>query len=210
MHDLVIYGAGGLGREVAEIVRGINDRQRFWNFLGFIDDVQPEGSAVSDKKILGGASFIEKRENPLDVVLAIADPENKKAVYERLKKFPWVHFPNVIGRNSEIAFSAKLAEGIVISYMCSVSVDVELGACVFINAGSHVGHDTIVGDFCTIMSNVNVSGSISIGECTMIGAGVSILQGRKIGSHVTLGMGSVILRDVPDRCTMLGNPAKKF
>ena len=38
MHDLVIYGAGGLGREVAEIVRRINERHRFWNLLGFLDN----------------------------------------------------------------------------------------------------------------------------------------------------------------------------
>ena len=44
MHDLVIYGAGGLGREVAEIVRRINERHRFWNLLGFLDDGAEAGT----------------------------------------------------------------------------------------------------------------------------------------------------------------------
>ena len=57
MHDLVIYGAGGLGREVAEIVRRINERHRFWNLLGFLDDGAEAGTFSGGLPILGGRSW---------------------------------------------------------------------------------------------------------------------------------------------------------
>ena len=38
MKDLVIIGAGGFGREVAEYVRVINEETPNLEFLGFIDD----------------------------------------------------------------------------------------------------------------------------------------------------------------------------
>ena len=40
MKDIAIYGAGGLGREVACLIRMINESKEIpeWNFIGFFDD----------------------------------------------------------------------------------------------------------------------------------------------------------------------------
>ena len=210
MHDLVVYGAGGLGREVAEIVRRINDRHRIWNFLGFLDDREPVGAERERGVVLGGLGFATDFGRPLDVVLAVANPSAKKKIYEALKPLPYVHFPHVIDRDVNLSPQAHLEEGVVISHFCSISVSVTLGKCVFLNTGSHVGHDTVLGDFCSVMPNVNLSGDVTVGPETLIGAGVSILQGMKIGERATVGMGAVVLGGVSDACTVLGNPARKF
>ena len=143
MHDLVIYGAGGLGREVAEIVRRINERHRFWNLLGFLDDGAEAGTFSGGLPILGGRSFAEEFDGPLDVVLSIARPSDKRAIYEALKRCPYVRFPNVIDTDSKLSSRIAMEEGVVVSHFCSLSVDISLGRCVFINTGSHVGHDQL-------------------------------------------------------------------
>ena len=40
MKDIAIYGAGGIGREVACLIRMINESKEIpeWNFIGFFDD----------------------------------------------------------------------------------------------------------------------------------------------------------------------------
>lgn len=210
MHDLVIYGAGGLGREVAEIVRRINERHRFWNLLGFLDDGAEAGTLSGGLPVLGGRSVAEEFDGPLDVVLSIARPSDKRAIYEALKRCPHVRFPNVIDTDSKLSSRIAMEEGVVVSHFCSLSVDISLGRCVFINTGSHVGHDSVLGDFCSVMPNVNISGNVTIGAESTIGAGASILQGRSVGSGVMVGMGTIVLTDVPDACTVLGNPARKF
>lgn len=38
MKDIAIYGAGGFGREVACLLRRINEQAPQWNLIGFFDD----------------------------------------------------------------------------------------------------------------------------------------------------------------------------
>ena len=209
MHDLVIYGAGGLGREVAEMVRRINERHRFWNLLGFADDAEGR-QRLGGCEQLGGMSFVKEFGRPLDVALAIASPKTKRRIYEELKPCPHIHFPNVIDVDVILSSRVEMEEGVILSHLCSVSVDTRLGRCVFLNTGVHVGHDTVIGDFCSVMPSVDISGNVAVGEETLIGVGSVILQGKKIGARTTVGMGSVVMADVPGGCTVLGNPARKF
>ena len=210
MHDLVIYGAGGLGGEVAEMIRRINARHRFWNFLGFIDDESRSDRVWQEYGVIGGQEFIANFSKPLDVVLAISAPQSKEALYNVLKKFSFIHFSVIIDIDTMLSSSVILNEGVVVSHFCSLSVGVSLGACTFLNTGTHVGHYTSLGNFCSVMPNSDISGDTHIGEGVVIGAGASIFPGKKIGSNSIVGMGSVVLNDVPANCTVLGNPARKF
>ena len=38
MKDIVIYGAGGFGREIACLLNLINEKTPEWNIIGFLDD----------------------------------------------------------------------------------------------------------------------------------------------------------------------------
>ncbi|MEO0782984.1 MAG: DapH/DapD/GlmU-related protein, partial [Pseudomonadota bacterium] len=49
---------------------------------------------------------------------------------------------------------------------------------------------------------------ISIGEKVWIGGGAIILPGVRIGDGTTIGAGSVVTKDVPDRVFAAGNPAR--
>ena len=61
MKDLVIIGAGGLGREVAQLIMDINQDKKTWNVLGFIDEtIEKQGSVINDTAVLGGFDWFEK------------------------------------------------------------------------------------------------------------------------------------------------------
>lgn len=47
-------------------------------------------------------------------------------------------------------------------------------------------------------------------KCAIIGAHSTLQPGVKIGEHSLIGAGSVVTRDVPDRCVFAGNPAKQI
>ena len=210
MHDLVVYGAGGLGREVGEIVRRINERHRFWRLLGFVDDGGASGD-LGGSEFLGGLEFIKGFNGPLDVAIAIANPAAKRRLYETLKRdCPNVTFPSVIDTEARLSSRVSLDEGVIISHFCSVSVEVRLGRCVFLNTGTHVGHDTTIGDFSSVMPNVDISGNVTVGSDALIGVNAAILQGVAVGSGATVGMGAIVMTPVPEGCTVLGNPARKF
>ncbi|MBA7532225.1 Maltose O-acetyltransferase [subsurface metagenome] len=46
------------------------------------------------------------------------------------------------------------------------------------------------------------------GELSFIGIGATMILGIKIGKNVTIGAGSVVIKDIPDNVIALGNPAK--
>ena len=97
-----------------------------------------------------------------------------------------------IGDNTGINRKAKLdtninPEGIHIGKNCNILADAIIlshDACRSLKADTYIGDNTIVG----IRSIV--------------------LPGVKVGSHVVIGAGSVVTKDVPDHCIVAGNPAK--
>ena len=59
-----------------------------------------------------------------------------------------------------------------------------------------------------ISPNVSLAGEVSVGEGTHIGIGANVIPGIKIGKWATIGAGAVILKDVVDGATVVGNPGR--
>lgn len=76
--------------------------------------------------------------------------------------------------------------------------------------GSHIGHDSIIYDNCTISCNVLIGGHSVIGEGVNMGLGSICHQFSRIGSYSMIGMGAIITKTFETRCfgVFVGNPAK--
>lgn len=209
MDDLVIYGAGGLGRELLEIIEEINEERRQWRILGFVDDGIKKGSRVCGYPVLGGFDFFNSLSGHLGIVLGFADCAAKEAAYSRIKEIrAGFYFPSIIHPGSYISPRAALDEGAAVARGCFVSVETRLGKCVLLSNKCEVAHDSTVGDFASLMPSVNISGNVTVGKRTFIGVRAAVRQGLVIGSDVVVGMGGTVIKDVPDGCTVVGTPAK--
>ena len=82
--------------------------------------------------------------------------------------------------------------------------------------GLVIGGTAAVGDESSILHGVTLGGSgkddverhPKIGRGVMIGAGAKILGNIKVGDCARVAAGSVVLKDVPDKMTVAGVPAK--
>lgn len=98
-----------------------------------------------------------------------------------------------------------------------------IGPKVKVGGGLFLGHargmvvnpETIIGDNCTILQRVTIGGpGVVIGDNVLIGAGAQIIsrknkqKGISIGNNVKIGAGTVVVDDVPDNCTVVGNPMR--
>ncbi|WP_409931603.1 serine acetyltransferase [Vibrio owensii] len=79
--------------------------------------------------------------------------------------------------------------------------------------GLVINPKTIFGNDCilrcnTVFGNKSGSGAPVVGDRVNFGANCCIIGGIKIGDDVTVGAGSVVVKDVPPGVTVAGNPAK--
>lgn len=207
MKKLAIIGAGGFGREVACII----DKLAEWDLTGFYDDGVEAGTDTGYGLVIGSISELNDVQEPIDVVLAIGNPEISKQIEARITN-PHVSFPNII--DSDAYFydrdSLKMGKGNIIGPNASVSCNVTLGDFNVLNVFSQVGHDVVLGNHNVVMPSVNLSGSVVIGDGNLFGVKSTVIQGIKIGNKVTLAPNSVLTRNAKDEKTYLGNPAKIF
>ena len=209
MKDLVIYGFGGFGREIACLISSINKVKPTWNMIGFIDDGRLIGESNRYGKVLGGIKELNEIKNPIAVVLAIASPTILQKIVNSIEN-EYVYFPNIIAPN--VLFfdkdTVKMGRGNVITFGGRISCDVTIGDFNLMNGCVSLGHDVKIGNFNMLQPEVRISGETQIGDTNFFGVRSTVLQGLKIGNNVRVATGSVIIRKTKDGMTYMGNPAK--
>jgi sugar O-acyltransferase (sialic acid O-acetyltransferase NeuD family) len=205
MKDLIIIGAGGLGREVAWLVERINQDKRSWNLLGFVDDSEElQGKEINGYKVLGKSKWLLEQKSGMEVVCAVGSSLIRKKITEGLEdiKFATLIDPSVIGSDR-----VKIGCGCIICAGTIMTVDISLDDHVIINPNCTIGHDSDLKKFVTLYPSVNVSGNTLLGECVEVGTGSQIIQNKKIGRGTIVGAGAVVVKDLPESCTAIGIPA---
>lgn len=211
MKDIAIYGAGGFGREVACLLRRINQEvDPIWNFIGFFDDGLEAGSSNEYGKVLGNIETLNAWDSPLDIVFAIGTPKIVDLLYHKVTN-PNIEFPNVIAPDTLFLDrdNVRIGKGNLICSQCIISCNVDIGNFNTFNGLISIGHDTTIGDFNSIMPSVKISGGVKIGNRNFLGVNSVILQYKSVGNNTTIGASSVVLRNTKDGHTYIGNPAKK-
>lgn len=212
MKDIAIYGAGGLGREIACLIEKINKQLRCWNLIGFFDDNIVPGSAISHfGNCLGGISELNEWSQPLSITLCFGSPKTICNIHKKINN-KFVDFPNIIDPNFAIADleTFKIGQGNIIKDNCSVTTEVIIGNFNILNGHVHIGHDVFIGDYNVMMPGTRIAGMVNIGHYNLFGAGSFIKQGLKIGDHVTLSPLSALLSKPKDENLYIGNPARLF
>lgn len=80
--------------------------------------------------------------------------------------------------------------------------------------GVIIGETTIIGDDCVLYQNVTLGGTgkesgkrhPTLGNNVMVGVGAAVLGSITIGDNSKIGGGSVVVKDVPPNCTVVGVP----
>lgn len=210
MKEIAIYGAGGLGREIACLIRRINDssEQPIWKLIGFFDDGIEKGNELEYGTILGGFNELQMWDKEIHLVLAIAAPNTRSKIVNAITNGN-VNYPTLIDPNCIFFDKNNFVAGIgnLICSGCQFSCDTEIGDFNIFNCFISVGHDTKINDYNSFMPGVRVSGEIRIGDYNMFGANSFIHQQVKIGNNVVIAPCSALLRKPKDGNTYYGIPA---
>ena len=207
MKNIVIIGAGGVGREVSLIIQQINELEPTWNLLGFIDDNTDNwGKVINGYSVIGGIDSLEFLSNDTYIVIAIANYEVKKKIVNKVNnKFK---FATIVHPKVRIHDYMTVGQGTIIYEGAILTANIEIGNHVIISPKCGVGHDSIIKDYVSLLWNVNVSGNDLIEEGVMMGSGSTVIQGKKIGKGSIIGAGAVVVNDIESFSTAVGVPAK--
>jgi sugar O-acyltransferase (sialic acid O-acetyltransferase NeuD family) len=208
MQDIVIIGAGGVGKEVALLIEQINNKKLSYNLIGFIDDNSSlHDTQINGYRVLGGIEYLKTMISPICAVCAIANYKVKKNIINSLTSSS-VYFANVIHPDVYISNTNSIGEGVIIYSGVIMTTNIKIGNHVIISPKCGIGHEALIEDYVSLLWNVNVSGNVTIREGSLIGSGVTIIQNKIIGKESILGAGAVVIEDIPDNCTAVGIPAK--
>jgi UDP-3-O-[3-hydroxymyristoyl] glucosamine N-acyltransferase len=83
-----------------------------------------------------------------------------------------------------------------------------IGAGTKIDAHCFIAHNVHIGRRCLIIANSMIAGSCEIGDDCWIGPAAQLTDHVNVGERARVGLGSVVLRNVPAGQLWVGNPAR--
>jgi sugar O-acyltransferase, sialic acid O-acetyltransferase NeuD family len=202
---IILAGASGLAREVAAAVRAAADRA----LLGFVDeDEDLWGTTIDDLPVLGGLAVALTR-GEADVVLCPGRGSARESMVDRLRAggFLTERYSAVVHPSVTVPDSCSVGAGSVLLAGTVLTASVTVGQHVVVMPNVTLTHDDVVADYATICAGVTLGGNVHVGRAAYLGMSASVRERRAVGDRATLGMGSVLLHDLPAGQTWVGNPA---
>lgn len=206
LKPLVIIGAGGLGREIAWLVEDINRQKPEWDFIGFVDD-GVQGNTIEGYPILGSTDILSNVSPKPWAIVAIADSHIRKEITHRLQANK-IETATLIHPSVSMSDFVKIGAGSIIGSGAIITTNVTLGQASIINLGCFIGHDTILGNFVSLMPAANLAGEVRVGEGCYFGLNSCVINRRSIGEWSIIGAGAAVVNDIPAHSVAVGVPAK--
>lgn len=199
---LLIWGAGGHARVVADIVSCFGTQ-----ILAFVDDARV-GTLCAGAPVIGEAAALDVIGGS-DVVVHVAVGDNRAR--KRLADIAVAaggRLKTIVARSAVVSESAVLGPGTLICASAVVGPGTVLGACCIVNTAASVDHDCRVGDAAHLSPGVHLGGRVEIGDLSWLGVGCAVRDGVRIGSGSIVGVGSAVVTDLPDNVVAYGVPAR--
>lgn len=204
---LVIWGAGGHGRVIADAV----SRGGKFTLAGWIDDLSPDraGELFEGAPVLGGIEHLPRllAEGTSWLVVAVGQCLARTRLAEVAVR-AGMRLATVVHPAATVARTAVLGPGTFVAAGAVVAPGARLGSNVIINHGATVDHDCEVAQGAHVCPGAHLAGNVRIGERAWIGIGASIIEGVSVGADTVVGAGSVVVRHLPKGVVAYGSPAR--
>jgi sugar O-acyltransferase (sialic acid O-acetyltransferase NeuD family) len=207
----VVVGAGGHGRVVADLARTLGH-----DVVGYADTdpeklgtrVDASGATVivDQATILACARGEQRWPFTIDAVaLGVGDNIARARLLEQIAP---AMLPPLIHPRSWVSDAARIGPGSVVLAGAVINAGARLEEGAIVNSGAIVEHDCIVGAAVHLSPGATLCGAVGVGARSWVAAAAVIIPGCMVGTDCMIGAGAVVIRDVPDGMTVVGNPAR--
>lgn len=195
MNRLVIYGASGHGRVIADIAR----RRGYTDIIFYDDD--PKKNAID------GYEVIHKLDDSqYDLIIGIGDNATREKISNKTDR----RLVTLIHPDASIGENVQIGEGSVVMARAVINSGTRIGKGAIINTCASIDHDNRIADYVHVSVNAHTAGTVSIGERTFLGMSSSVINNIDICEDVLVGAGAVVTDDIKESGTYIGCPARKI
>ena len=208
MKQLIIIGAGGMGRTVySNILESVGYGESF-EMKGFIDDdLHALDGFHNYPPVVGTISdYLPEAD---DVFICSIGGASRRPCMESIINRGG-EFINIIHRTARLLANVVLGKGNFIGAGTVIGNDVVIGNYNMIQSLVIIGHDACIGDFNRIDARVTCVGGIVIENDVNIFTSAIISHNVTVESNAHVGAMSFVIKNVKAGTTVIGNPAKKL
>lgn len=204
MHEIVIVGAGGFGRELLHWAQDAFPADKF-RIKGFLcKDPSELDKFRVNLPILGDENKYDVKDNDR-FLFAVGDVDVKQRVVSTLKR-KGAQFISLIHPTARVFPTARIGEGVVICPFVTVSDCAEVGDFVTLNYYSSCGHDTKIGPYCILSPYAIVGGASILEERVFMGMHATVAPCKQVGRGSKISANSAAMYDVPPNTFVYGVP----
>lgn len=207
MKELIIIGAGGMGRTFySNALESVGYGTEFV-IKGFLNDFPSLDQFENYPPIIGTIKDYQPCENDV-FICSIGSKQRKHCIEEIIGRGG--KFINLIHQTARLYTNAKLGIGNFIGAYTVIGNDARVGNFNMIQSYSVIGHDAKIGDWNRIDTHVTCVGGIVIENHVDIHTSAVISHNVVVESEANVGACSFVIRKVKKGTTVLGNPAKRL
>ncbi|MFI5324814.1 MAG: NeuD/PglB/VioB family sugar acetyltransferase [Candidatus Rokuibacteriota bacterium] len=202
---LLILGAGGHGRAVADLARACG-----FTVAGFTDRSSSAGTPGAP--VLGTdaelATLIGAQQIDGGVVGVGNTALARRAQLHDVLRAAGVPQPALVHPRAVASPSAEVGAGSVVFAGSVLGSGVRIGVNVVLYSGVVVEHECAIADHAYLSPGVVLSGQVMVEAGAFLGVGAVVLPGLRIGAGAVVAAGAVVTADVPAGQTVMGVPAR--
>lgn len=194
---VVIYGAGGHGKSLIDLVRSMST----YRIIGIVDDSVEVGTSIMGVSVLGGGEVLPDLHKKgvrlaINAVGGIGNVSVRVKVFRRILEAGF-SCPAVLHPTAFVEASAELAAGVQVFPHAYVGSEAWVGFGSIVNTGAIISHDCSLGSHVNISPGAILAGEVKVGDGALIGMGVTVNLGAKVGAGARVGNGATVKSDVP-------------
>jgi UDP-N-acetylbacillosamine N-acetyltransferase len=208
MDRILIFGWGAQAKVVLEILASSNEFKAENVFT--LDQPVPQDHKSYPVSMFEweDASIKRCKADGITKAIVVHADNIKKARYITKVKSLGFDLINLIHPKAYVATTAQLGCNIIVNANAVIHPYTSIANGTVVHALANIGHNCDIGMCCNISPGAVVGGWVQIGEGAYIYMNSTVLNNIKIGKHSIIGAGSMVVTNVPDNTTVMGNPAK--